>query len=162
MLLRSTRPYIRTPRKPHFHRSFYSKPARFVAIDAQGSLTEREISVRVGDNHEAYVLVPTDIGNAMKAGCASQQGLSPSTDSESLIFHHDTQCFTCTSASYPRLLIPHDLPRQSNAKTSPATLYLFGATHTITLDGTLDADFAEKSRETWRELQPVLDNLKDM
>lgn len=42
------------------------------------------------------------------------------------------------SASYPRLEIPQNLPRQTKANTSPATLYLFGATHTVALDGTPD------------------------
>ena len=30
------------------------------------------------------------------------------------------------------------MPKQSNRNTSPATLHLFGVTHTIALDGTVD------------------------
>lgn len=113
-----------------------------------------------------------------------------------LTFYHDVQHFSSgglsrlvtkslnralsnlESASYPWLEIPQNLPRQSNSNTSPATLYLFGATHTIVLDGTPDgklcrhttlfcglpfaAWFAIQSRETLRGLKPSLDRLKDM
>ncbi|KAF2465108.1 uncharacterized protein BDR25DRAFT_271004 [Lindgomyces ingoldianus] len=162
MVLRSVRAHIYTIQIPCSYRSFHSRLAKFVTINAKGFPTEREVSIRVGDDHEAYVLVPTDVGTAIKAGCALQQGFSHNTDSEHLLFHHDTRRFTCTSAPYPQLSIDHDLPRQSNSKTSPATLYLFGATHTIALDKTPDAEFAKESQETWREMKPVLDNLKDM
>lgn len=111
-----------------------------------------------------------------------------------LTFYHDSQHFSPSglpclvtksvnrvspnleSASYLRLKIPQNLPCQSNSNTSPAALYLFGATYTIVLDGTPDgklcrhttlfcglpfaAWFAIQSRETLRGLKPY--RLKDM
>jgi hypothetical protein len=99
----------------------------------------------------------------MKAGRAWQDGLSLGADPQicALTFYHDTQhfahgqlviscrirrldltlSFVCLeSIPYARLAIPQDLPRQSDANTSPATLYLFGATHTIAPDGTPDGE----------------------
>ncbi|MCJ1345139.1 hypothetical protein MMC31_003344 [Peltigera leucophlebia] len=132
---------------------FSTKPAEFITLDAQGLRVTRKTNVWMGDPHEAFVLVPKEIGDAMKG--SSQDEIC------SLIFHHDSKHFSSKSASYPRLEIPHDLPRQSNANTSPATLYLFGVNHTVALDGTPDAVFARHSRETLRELGPNLDSLKD-
>lgn len=42
------------------------------------------------------------------------------------------------SPGYPRLVIPLQLPRQSAADSSPASLFLYGGMQQITLDGTED------------------------
>lgn len=42
------------------------------------------------------------------------------------------------SVPYPRLAIEQQLPRQDIGDSSPATLWLCGATNCITLDGTTD------------------------
>lgn len=102
MLPRLIRPGVRTLQKPYGHRPFYSKSAKFVTLDAQGRPSNRTINIWVGDKHEAYVLVPTDVGNAIKVACA-QNGTSCRTDSESLIWHHDRRCFTCSRC--PRNLL---------------------------------------------------------
>jgi hypothetical protein len=43
-----------------------------------------------------------------------------------------------SNPSFPRLEIPRDLPRQSSDNKSPATLWLDGKMHEITLNGTPD------------------------
>lgn len=54
--------------------------------------------------------------------------------------HHDLsdRSFLCFSdiTAYPKTSIEQDLPRQNVTDTSPATLWLCGASHPITLDGT--------------------------
>lgn len=45
-----------------------------------------------------------------------------------------------SSRSFPRLEIPRDLPRQTDGKQSPATLFFVGVSHTIALDGTPDGN----------------------
>lgn len=45
------------------------------------------------------------------------------------------------SSPYPRLEINQELPAQSNAKNSQATLHTWGVSHAITLDGTSDGRF---------------------
>lgn len=42
------------------------------------------------------------------------------------------------SPGYPRLAIPQQLPQQSAADSSPASLFLYGGMQTIALDGTED------------------------
>ncbi|KAF2241823.1 hypothetical protein BU26DRAFT_524963 [Trematosphaeria pertusa] len=161
MPTRWIRPSISTLGKHFLRRSFYSKTAEFVTRDPQGRPCQRQVDIRVGDEHEAYVLVPTDVGDAIKAAC-KHNGSSFPQDKQSLEFNHDRRDFTCESAPYLRLSIYHQLPRRSDAKTSSATLYLFGVTHTIALDGTFDAWFTEQSLASWHELKPTLDKLKDM
>ena len=55
-----------------------------------------------------------------------------------IMFTLELNMYYSESSSYPRLEIPQDLPRQSNANTSVATLHAYGVTHAITLDGTPD------------------------
>lgn len=162
-----TRASLRALHGPLFRRIFSTKPAKFVTLDAQGLRVTRNVNVWMGDPHEAFVLIPTEIGDAMKASCQDQKILVPTDIGDAtrvsslgqicpLSFHHDSQHFSTSgltylatrssnkvspyleSASYPRLEIPQNLPRQTNTNTSPATLYLFGATHTVALDGTPD------------------------
>jgi hypothetical protein len=80
---------------PPLRRTFSIKPAEFITIGAQGSLVTREVNVWLGEPHQAFVLLPTDIGNAIKAGCAWQDGLSLEADPQicTLTFSHDTQHF---------------------------------------------------------------------
>jgi hypothetical protein len=81
----------------------------------------------------------------------------------------------------PRVDIDRDLPKQSNTYSdiSPATLWLSGNWHAITLDGSPDGRSSSKSSNTWpsnlglietferksresaQELRGVLDKLKD-
>ncbi|KAF1952494.1 hypothetical protein CC80DRAFT_175582 [Byssothecium circinans] len=162
MVPRLPRPFLQSCKTPPLRRTFHSKRAKFTTLDAHRQPLEREIDVKVGDEHEAYVLVPKDIGNAIAAASTSKQRDKSSTDTESLIWHHDRREFTCMSAPHLKLSVSHDLPRQSQGATSPATLYLFGELHTIALDGTEDSLFTEQLRDSLRTLGTQLENLEDM
>lgn len=134
---------------------FFSKPAQFIIIDAQGLPFTQKIDVWIAYSYEAFVLVPTDIGDAINACGDAIRARSKDQECE-LTFYHDSQHFSPSglpclvtksvnraspnleSASYPRLKIPQNLPCQSNSNTSSAALYLIGATYTIALDGTPD------------------------
>lgn len=78
-------------RRPSFVRTFYSKRATFITIDAQGQRFEREIDIRVGDENEAYVLIPTDVGDAIKSACEHN---GAATDREPLVWNYTTRDFT--------------------------------------------------------------------
>ena len=94
-LASSVRTSIRTIRSAPLRRTFSLKSAEFITLSAQGSLASRNVDVWLGEPHEAYVLLPTDIGNAMRAGCAWQDGLCLVADPQTcaLTFYHDTQHF---------------------------------------------------------------------
>ncbi|OHE93874.1 hypothetical protein CORC01_10773 [Colletotrichum orchidophilum] len=53
-----------------------------------------------------------------------------------------------------------DLPRQTTGDISPATLWLSGNWHAVTLDGTPDAVFERASRDSANELEGTLEKLK--
>lgn len=53
---------------------------------------------------------------------------------------------------YPRIIIGRDLPRQNASKMSPATLWLWGASHSITSDGTTDRELVLLSLKYYREM----------
>lgn len=94
-LASSIRTSVRTIWMPPLRRTFSLKPAEFITISAQGSMTSRNVNVWLGEPHQAFVLLPTDIGNAMKVGCAWQDGLCLVADPQiyTLTFYHDTQHF---------------------------------------------------------------------
>ncbi|PVH74070.1 hypothetical protein DL98DRAFT_430190 [Cadophora sp. DSE1049] len=166
---------------PTFSRAHHSATARFTTISPQGTPVTRDIEVWLGGPAQAYVMFDPEISKAFQTSSVAHGRCSLTQDPElcPLNFHHDTQHFshgTCIQTSnaselnefsqesspYPRLEIPQDLPRQSDANTSPATLHGYGVTHAITLDGTPDAAFHHSMRETIQRLQPVLNQLKDM
>lgn len=93
MFLRRVRPEARTlGYLSLLRRPFHSKRAKFVTLDAEGYPSEREIDIHVGDKHEAYVLVPPDVGNAIKVACL-QKGSTP-MDSKSLLWYYEGRYFT--------------------------------------------------------------------
>ncbi len=127
----------------------------------------RKVDVWLGDLHQAFVLVPPEIGKAFKASSDKQIDVSDVEEDLktcSLIFYHDTRHFAHSkyqdliclnkpatnnydsnvlscyveSSSFPRLVIPQDISRHFGTNISLATLYLFGATHTIAVDETSD------------------------
>ncbi|KAK2814066.1 hypothetical protein FQN50_000470 [Emmonsiellopsis sp. PD_5] len=146
----------------------HRKLAEFITLDHRGSPVTQEVAVDLGDPNEAFSLLPKEIGFAFRAGILSNNRsisdslLAEASDQCPLTFYHDSQYFAHESSPYPRLVIPQALPRQSDADTSPATLHTFGATHSITLDGTFDAEFTNHLRDSLRELKGSLDQLKDM
>lgn len=55
-----------------------------------------------------------------------------------LEFYHKTRRFTLKSLPFPRVELDRDLPSMSGGAVSPATLWLTGLWHSITLDNTID------------------------
>ncbi|KAF2864669.1 hypothetical protein BDV95DRAFT_508914 [Massariosphaeria phaeospora] len=147
-------------------RAFHAATAEFTNLGPEGTFVTKEVSIRVGDPGEAYVVIPTEVGYALQAGsCLTTRSsaLPNRPDRFPLSYFHDTQHFALdTSSSCPRLVVPQPLPRQSAANTSPATLYLYGVMHTIALNGTPDAEFAELASTIRPEIGEALDKLKDM
>ncbi len=146
-------------------RNFYAATGSFVSLDSHGSPVTEEVKIFHGDDHEAYVVIPPEIGYALQAGSLLTNNMSRYQDPErhALTFFHETKSFAhgmqpfrdcllenvsltegvgteATSPSFPRLEIPRDLPRQNDGNQSPATLFLVGVSHTIALDGTLDGN----------------------
>ncbi|OCL08852.1 hypothetical protein AOQ84DRAFT_388553 [Glonium stellatum] len=147
-------------------RACHVATGKFTNLEPDGTLVTKEVSIRVGNPGEAYVLIPTEVGYALQAGSYLTNSLSAlpkRPDRFALSYFHDTQHFALDSSpSCPRLVIPQQLPHQSAANTSRATLYLYGVMHTIALDGTADAEFAELASTVRPEIGEALDKLKDM
>ncbi|KAF1958897.1 hypothetical protein CC80DRAFT_468705 [Byssothecium circinans] len=147
-------------------RACHTATAEFTNLGPDGKLVTKEVSIQVGDPGEAYVLIPTEVGYALQAGSYltnSSSALPKRPDRFALSYFHDTQHFALDSSpGCPRLVIPQQLPHQSAANTSLATLYHYGLMHTIALDGTRDAKFAELASTIIPEIRGALDKLKDM
>ena len=62
--------------RPLLRRSFYSHASEYVTLDRQGKAVKRAVDIWVGDPHETFVLVPKEIGSAMKM--AINEGTSSS------------------------------------------------------------------------------------
>lgn len=137
--------------------------AHVVMADKNGSLLKRKFDITIGDPHEAWILLAKEEGFSLKSAIDEQIEPSSFADPEMvpLVFHHDSRHFAHHSLSYPRLIIGEGLPRQNSTSTSPATLWAWGATHCITLDGTADHDFHESARESYERLKGVAELLKD-
>lgn len=155
-------PFPRTsvgPTARYFHRV----TTDFVAHDVRGNLVTRKVSVIVGDPGETYVLIEPGVSSALRAASPfASASAARAEDRCKLTFFHDSQHFGHESSCYPRLYVPCQIPRQTESNTSPATLFLSGKMHELVLDGTLDANFAEKANATGQNLASVLHQLKDM
>ncbi|KAF2702873.1 hypothetical protein K504DRAFT_444680 [Pleomassaria siparia CBS 279.74] len=147
-------------------RAFHDATAKFTNLGPDGIIVTKEVPIQVGNPGEAYVCIPTEVGYALQASSCLPNSSSPlpkRLDKLALSYFHDTQHFALDSSpGCPRLVIPQQLPRQSVANTSPATLYLYGLIHTIALDGTPDAEFTDFASTTTLEIGRALDKLKDM
>ncbi|KAJ3549229.1 hypothetical protein NM208_g614 [Fusarium decemcellulare] len=129
----------------HF-RPYHSAVARFTAIDPNGVPSSKETGIMIGDPTENYVYIEPDIGNTIKSAVIRQlgSGVVSGLGTLPLQFHHDSRHFAHPSLPLPRLNIPQNLgPLGSN--TSPATLWLSGNWHAITLDGTSDGQYWKPS-----------------
>ncbi|KAI6351827.1 hypothetical protein MCOR25_009720 [Pyricularia grisea] len=96
------------------------KIASLAMVDSKGSVITREIEVTVGEPNEAFVMFDKK--------------------KVPLIFYHNGCHFAHQFVPYPRLILDQDLPRQTSTNASPATLWTWGATHCITLNGTEDCE----------------------
>ncbi|RSL48128.1 hypothetical protein CEP51_015676 [Fusarium floridanum] len=137
------------------YRRFHERSADLVTLNTNGSLETRKLNVITGDPHEAYVIVDQDVGFALRSAIVKQARSSLASDAEKvpLAFHHESQHFAHDIEPYPRIVLEHDLPRQSPGDKSPATLWLWGATHSITLDGTTDGEFLTRKQGDGTQLQ---------
>ncbi|KAK2745991.1 hypothetical protein FQN55_005813 [Onygenales sp. PD_40] len=157
-----------TIRPAHIHRSLHTKQAEFITLDQRGYPVTQKVNVDLGHPNQAFTLLPKEIGFAFRAGIPSNSRsltvnpLAKDSDQCPLTFYHDSQYFAHESSPCPRLVIPQALPHQSDANMSPATLHTFGATHSITLDGTFDEYFTNHLRDSLRDLKGSLDQLKDV
>ncbi|KAJ5497767.1 hypothetical protein N7453_006818 [Penicillium expansum] len=168
-------------RSPRTARCFHKVTTDFVTHDARGNLVTRKVPIIIGDPEETYVLIEKGVGSALCAASPSTLASTASAEDRcKLTFFHDSLHFGFGSSSYPRLYIPNQIPRQAESNTSPATLFMGGKMHHLVLDGTPDvtntsipvlrvliynaylAIFAEHANETGRNLESVLDQLKDM
>ncbi|KND88058.1 hypothetical protein TOPH_07252 [Tolypocladium ophioglossoides CBS 100239] len=145
-----------------FRRAFHDAKADFITLDAKGSLTKRELDIFIGDPHQTYITFGKDVGFAMNSTIVKQTGMCLASDPEKvpLTFFHDTRHFAHDAVPYPRIVIKQDLPRQNETNMSPATLWLWGASHSITLDGTPDHEFEESSRESHERLKGAAELLR--
>lgn len=168
----------RIVRRPRFSRALHSAKASLATLDSTGSPTTRQIDIFIGDPGESYIIFERDVGATMATAAA----LAPQANMESatvpLSFFHESRCFANSMAppapvcimncltrgffffcfqdatAYPRITIEQDLPRQNVTDMSPATLWLWGASHSITLDGTADRVCASPS--LWENLKLTL------
>ncbi|KAF5121838.1 hypothetical protein E5D57_012308 [Metarhizium anisopliae] len=124
---------LRGSRHFQIRRTFHDAKADFITFDSRGSLTTQKLDIFIGEPHEAYIIFNKDVGLAMKSA----------------------------AVPYPRMVIERSLPRQNASNTSPATLWLWGASHSITLDGTADYMFEEPSRESHKRLKGAAELLRD-
>jgi len=119
-------------------------------------IVSKKINAWLGDPGQAYVMISRETSRTL----TGPRSLSEDPTEYPLVFHHDTRHFDRERSSYPRIVIPQDLPRQSTANRSKATLYDCGGTHIIVLDGTPLAEFVEQLGASFRRLQSVLNSPK--
>ncbi|KAG6037112.1 hypothetical protein E4U41_005324 [Claviceps citrina] len=130
-------------------RALHGAAAEFITLDAKGSLDKRKLDIFIGEPHQAFILLDREAGFALGSAIRQQTGAiraGPASHPEKmpLAFHHDTLHFAHAAVPYPRVAIERHLPRQNGTDISPATLWLWGASHAITLDGTTDRKDVEK------------------
>ncbi|KAM4056026.1 hypothetical protein HRG_002951 [Hirsutella rhossiliensis] len=144
-------------------RALHEAKADFITLDSNGSPTTRKLDIFIGDPHEAVIAFDKDVGFAMKSAIAKKTGMCHVSDSEKmpLTFFHASRHFAHGAIPYPRIVIERDLPRQNATDTSPATLWLWGASHSITLDGTPDYAFEVISRESHERLKGAAELLRN-
>ena len=135
----------------HLHRM----TGKIFTADATGREEMLTVGLCLGEKHEAFALIAPSISNILRGSpCPGMRAKDEARIP--LIFDHLTQTFSrgelqnpvtsseieihinTVNSDYPRLMIPQDLPRQHDQTRSPATLYCFGATHTIALNGSND------------------------
>ncbi|OAQ98394.1 hypothetical protein LLEC1_04362 [Akanthomyces lecanii] len=146
----------RTVRRLRLSRAFHSAKAALTTLDSKNSPTTRQIDIFIGDAGQSYIIFDKPVEATMAAAVELLAG----SDQEKvpLKFFHGPRYFANSTASpivsrhgasntfglsldataYPRITIEQDLPRQTETDVSSATLWLWGASHSITLDGTAD------------------------
>lgn len=147
---------------PRLHRTFYSKPGHLDTLDARGQVLSQEIDIWVGDPHEAYIVIPTEVGHAIEKAILPDK---LSNDKYPMVWNHAKRLFTCSklyplshtrrdtvadlrarnyvdAAPWLKLSAPQDLHKEGSGAASPATLYRLPAVYSIVLDGTFDSRYS--------------------
>lgn len=88
-------PSIRVVRTVKGFRNFYAATGSFVSLNSRGSPVTEEVKIFHGDHHEAYVVIPPEIGHALQAGPLLTNNMSKHQDPErhALTFFHETKTF---------------------------------------------------------------------
>jgi hypothetical protein len=87
---------IRPPCHAATTRSCHVTTGQFINLGPDGTLVTKDVSIRVGDPGEAYVLIPTEVGYALQASSFlidSLSALQKRPDRFALRYYHDTQHF---------------------------------------------------------------------
>ncbi|KAF2218855.1 hypothetical protein BDZ85DRAFT_63331 [Elsinoe ampelina] len=142
----------------------YAVDAKFVFTGARGETSTEGFKAWLGTETSTCVLLPGRIGKAFQKGIIASAGaaIRSAPDRLPLIFDHDTCTFVSPSTPLPRIILPVNLPRQTDSPHTPSTLFIYDVGDMITFDGTEDAEFAAHSQDSAKELRPVLEKLKDM
>lgn len=78
-------------------RSFHNDTATLVNIGANGELVTTQHPITIGEPHEAYVIIPVEVGRAFQAVAAIHQrlgfGVRNSDIKRPLWFFHETKHF---------------------------------------------------------------------
>ncbi|KAK1994355.1 hypothetical protein LX36DRAFT_660654 [Colletotrichum falcatum] len=164
--MRAPRPLLLWRPRPKWHgnaqkRPFHRATAQFITIDSDGHPVSGKTEIRVGQPNESYVYLEPNIGNAIKSSVLRQISIGLTHNKKlPLKFNHKSRHLSHGDLPVPQVHITQDLPRPTTADISPATLWLSGNWHAITLDGTPDADFERASRDSADELKGTLEKLK--
>jgi len=91
---------------PHT-RTCYAATGKFTNIGQVGIPINDDVSIMIGDKEEAYVLIPTEVGYALKAGIYLSN--NPSSflkrpDRLALRYFHNTQSFALGKLPIPSYL----------------------------------------------------------
>ena len=78
-------------------RSFHHETAILVNLGANGQLVTTQHPITIGDPHEAYVMIPVEVGRVFQAVAATHQspgfGVRNSEIKRPLWFFHETKHF---------------------------------------------------------------------
>lgn len=84
---------IRPPSYAAATRACHVATGKFSSLEPDGTLVMKDVSIRVGDPGEAYVLIPKEVGYALQASGHLTNTLSKRSDRFALSYFHDTQHF---------------------------------------------------------------------
>ncbi|PHH71914.1 hypothetical protein CDD80_4905 [Ophiocordyceps camponoti-rufipedis] len=108
---------------------------------------EYTTSVWIGDPHEGFVYFRPTVGHVLLRDVLDQLGFvpgtAPSTRELGMKFYHYNRYFAHSKLSLPRMYIDRKMPGTALTfdKVSPATLWLGGRWHALTLNCSDDASF---------------------
>ena len=105
-----SRPFQAVIRRPHYAatwRAYHTAKAEFTNLGPQGTLVSKEVTIQVGDPGEAYVLIPTEVGYALRtSSCLANSSAPPKRpDRLSLSYFHETQHFALSTPLLSAVLL---------------------------------------------------------